>query len=529
MGTDRGTDYRERAHAMHDLVQRYYIDLSSVDIRGERVDHWNSALAVLTYLTNGRHLLKGDPSTGKTSLASLVSGIFGGVPPSIAMRMLVKGTPDLTREDINGRFHYGKLNGQEELVVWPLRHLMPFFSIDELFRIPTKLQSMLLTGVEDGGWDYAGSYFIDVGARPGFFTVNPKDSGSFELTYALLDRLSVSSEHWPLPALQQDKMDIANMLRDVELTGKLSKDILPASMAKAVRNAPTKAIEEIVRGIEDVGKDCLSEFEKRRDMVDGLRGSYREQVLTPLLDGAEPLTEEEMQAVRMEMRSIPFDQATLCMKFWFEACLNINQVWGINRSEDAEMMASLANNRNWPDSSQAVALVRGPFTNRAQRDTDRLARALSWWMGKPSIDPETYRTAMVYAVNHRLEYQDHFRDSHLKAKRNRDMQVYLTQELLEDMSKDFSMKEKDYLGIVTVVTNPDFDPTKREGQKGYDPKKSLSDKHWKELEDVAHPVLEAVRRELRERGIEVDDPAAKKLAEMADAEKQRKPKDDDEQ
>ena len=152
---------RQKALATHKLLERYYVDDSDQVVNGHNINQYNTVLGMITYATAGRQLLKGDPGSGKTSIAGTLCGVIGGTPPEVAAQTLVKGTPGLSEEDISGRLHYGKMSQGEEYIVWHLRHTLPFFNVDELLRVPTKKQSYLLTGVEQGHWEVI-DYPLDV-------------------------------------------------------------------------------------------------------------------------------------------------------------------------------------------------------------------------------------------------------------------------------------------------------------------------------------------------------------------------------
>ncbi len=572
-----GSTLRERAHAMHDLLQRYYLDQSSEQIGDLKIENWNTTLSFLTYFTKGRQLLKGDPSSGKTSLAGLVCGMLGGVSPDMTSRVLVRGTPDLTKEDLTGHLHYGALHQGNEWVVWILGHMMPFFNVDELLRIPTKLQSLVLTGIEDGIWTYANSYSIDTGKRPGFYTINPVDEGSFQLTYALMDRLTSSSEHWPLPRLAQDKKKTANINKAVELMGG-RVDKLPEMYAEQFLNAPEGAARDIVKAMMHIGEVTLPKLEqtpeqlmasfkkidelvglyresmKDSDRVDplsdaiakemitdivrreimplmesnlghfqslvsqttDLRTQYREEVLAPLLD-VEPLNDEDLEQIFWEIDQIPFDQTATKVAFWWEACMNTSLMYGVKRSEDhiplSRMMTS-----DYPDKGHAVSKIEGPFSNRGQSDADSIARAIAWWLGKDTVDTEIYRAAVVCTENHKLPFDATYAAQKQISPRDWDQTSHLMRSLLEEMSQDYTQRNKEFFDVVGVVVNPEFDPYTREGDKGFDEEKSLKDRQWNMVETQEHPVMHAIRQEMSKNyDIDINNPWVERFNSAATA------------
>ena len=217
-----------------------------------------------------------------------------------------------------------------------------------------------------------------------------------------------------------------------------------------------------------------------------------------------------MEQIRWEIDAIPFDQTTICVRFWWEASMNTSQVWGINRSEDADIPIS-AVVKDWPDRNFAISKIGGPFTNRAQSDANRYARAIAWWMGKDSVDIETYTASAIATLNHRLMFDATYEADCRTHERDTDMQTYLTKHLLEDMSKDYNMREKNFLrNIVGKIVRPDFDPHIREGDKGFDKDCHLDDRDWDQLETRQHPVMHAARSELRKvYGIDIQHPHMK--------------------
>lgn len=485
---------RERAKAMHELATRYYIDHSEIQIGDEYVENWNTSLAFLTYFTNGRHLLRGDPSSGKTSLATLVGCLLGGIPPNVAKHMMVKGSPDLTPEDVNARLHYGEIAKGEETVIWPLRHLVPVFSIDEIGRVPTKMQAGILTGVEDGGWDFAGTYFIDTGKRPGFFTINKKDSGSFEITDALLDRFTISTEHNQLSAHYQEDLALANDLKDVELHGSLTLDELPEEIQEMVRYPGGEIAQEISRVIQIIGENTKASYEEKLEDMNLMREQYREHVLKPLL-GIEPLRDDDFKKIAWEIKAIPFSQEARDIFFWWEACMNISQWFGIKRAEDVRAYSVMDD--EIPDKHHAVSKIEVPFSNREQQDLMRYAKAIAWWTEQEEVDVETMRVAALATLSHRLRFSKDYEADHNRDPRDLDFNTHLLSLLLEDMSLDYGEKHKDYFIMVNKMLGDDFDP-----------KTSFDDDEWKMIQDHRHPVIEGMRRYLkREYRIDIKNPA----------------------
>ncbi len=496
---------RERAKAMHELATRYYIDHSEAQIGDQYVDNWNTTLSFLTYFTNGRHLLKGDPSSGKTCLATLVACLLGGIPPNVAKHMMVKGSPDLTPEDVNARLHYGEISKGEETVIWPLRHLVPVFSIDEIGRTPTKMQAGILTGVEDGGWDFAGTYFIDTGKRPGFFTINKKDSGSFEITDALLDRFTASTEHHQLPALYQEDMTLANILKDVELHGSITPDELPDTYREMVRHAGGLAAQEISSLVQTIGENTKAPYEAKLRDMNLLREQYRVSVLKPLR-GMEPLSDEDFNKLAWEIQAVLLGEEARDVFFWWEACMNISQWFGTKRAEDVRGYAAMDD--DYPDKHHAVSKIEVPFSNREQQDMVRYAKAIAWWRGLEEVDIETLRMAALTTLSHRIRFSKDYEADHTLDYRDLDFNTHLLSLLLEDMSLDYGEKHKDYFVMVNKMLSEDFDPHTRKGTKGFNPGVSFDDTEWDIVYSHRHPVIEGMRRYIRrERGIDLKNPA----------------------
>jgi len=441
-----------KAHRNHDFLLNYYVDDSRRPVGRGTLEHYNTVIALLTYATRGRQLLKGDPGSGKTSLATLVSALFGGVPPNVASHLMVKGNPGITSEDITGRPHYGRLSAGEEHVVWHLRHCLPFLSVDELLRIPTKKQSYLLQGVEEGLWEVM-DYTIDTGARPGYFTINPKDSGSFELTLALQERLSVATEHVPL-------------------TWKSLADKQEGNSRRAGLQDRTTS-----RALLDIANESTLGFQEKKGRVDALREQYRTATLEPLL-GERPLDEAALAGIAADITAVPLSATARDFALWLECCMNVSERFGVKRIEDEEPLDDTTADMNF-----AVGWTRTPLMNRAQSDMETYAKGLAWWNGASEAGVEHLQAAAIATLNHRLVFTERFASLHREEQRSTDLQTHLTEVLVEATAKDFDERSERYLSILEKLA-------RRKGGENI----ALTTKQREMLRTERHPIMVAARR-----------------------------------
>ncbi len=149
-------------------------------------------LPLLTLLTSQRLLLLGSPGRGKTTMATLMALIAGASLADIR-HAVQHGHPQMTHADLLGSpLPSGLVRAEstgEIQVIWKKWLTIRVKIIDEYNRIPTKTQSCLLSLMAEG---YAEMYeqVIETGPSAWFLTANDDSGGgTFPVITALKDRI----------------------------------------------------------------------------------------------------------------------------------------------------------------------------------------------------------------------------------------------------------------------------------------------------------------------------------------------------
>jgi hypothetical protein len=220
--------FRSLEEMVHLIGENYFVDPLEERVGGREVRYWNILMGVFTYIGRKNALLIGNPGTGKTTFASVISSAISGLPFDLFDNQKIQGHPDQTKDTMLARADLGRL--AEEGVVWQPVVYLPSIIIDEINRLPPGKQSILLEFVRTGTIEHLGKYFSR--DKPAFFaTLNSDGVGTYPLPIPQLDRFDISLEFQPGPAYIQDLILEANSrinrdLRDPEATKEIVSYLL---------------------------------------------------------------------------------------------------------------------------------------------------------------------------------------------------------------------------------------------------------------------------------------------------------------
>ncbi len=165
---------------------------------------------------NSAMLLIGGHGGGKTSIAKFLGRMFTGISLMGLEESIIRGHPQLTEEKIIATLNIQKLmkNGEEE-VIWRNFSLNFWKIIDEVNRCSPYTQNILLSLLAEGKLKYYDS-ILDVAKYTLYATLNPDDSGTFELSAPFLDRFGIS-----IPITMPKSQDLSEILnsQDEKLSG----------------------------------------------------------------------------------------------------------------------------------------------------------------------------------------------------------------------------------------------------------------------------------------------------------------------
>ncbi|MFX0077080.1 MAG: AAA family ATPase, partial [Candidatus Hermodarchaeota archaeon] len=169
-----------------------YLEENSNKIKTKLLPEILSLCVLNAIVPNSAMLLIGGHGGGKTSLAKLLGRMFTGNSLSEIENSIIRGHPQLTEEKLIGTLKLGKLmhDGEEE-VVW--RQFVTHFwkIIDEVNRLTPYAQDILLSLLAEGSIKYYDE-IKTVDKYCLYATINPRDVGTFDLSFPFLDRFGIS-------------------------------------------------------------------------------------------------------------------------------------------------------------------------------------------------------------------------------------------------------------------------------------------------------------------------------------------------
>ncbi len=180
---------------VNEVYQRIKEDLylCRPDLRvGDNAYNAHLLFGLLTQLNNGTQLAFGPYGGGKTTSAAYLNSIFFGLPLRVVRGAIIRGNPQITKQEVIGRPDYGRLNLGEEVARWQKFCMIPPKIWDELPRTPESTQAIALAGIEEGSWTTLNEHIFE-GRRPFYATANFADRGSNTIIPALLDRFDIAT------------------------------------------------------------------------------------------------------------------------------------------------------------------------------------------------------------------------------------------------------------------------------------------------------------------------------------------------
>ena len=159
---------------------------------GDNAYNAHLLFGLLTQLNSGTQLAYGPYGGGKTTSAAYLNSLFYGLPLRVVRGAIIRGNPQITKQEVIGRPDYGKLNLGEEVARWQKFCMIPPKIWDELPRTPESTQAIALAGIEEGSWTTLNEHIFE-GRRPFYATANFTDRGSNTIIPALLDRFDVAT------------------------------------------------------------------------------------------------------------------------------------------------------------------------------------------------------------------------------------------------------------------------------------------------------------------------------------------------
>jgi len=364
-------------------AQRIFKSPNDLEVSGVRLNS-SLTLCLLGFLTKSAVLILGSPGSGKTTLAEVLGCMLGGIPFPALVSTVIRGAPEATDEKLVGRLDLGRLQSGEEEVIFSSFTKSPVHIVDELNRIPTIKQAILLEGVRTGKWLYLGQ-LLPKGKTPFFATCNFEDrgAGTFPLIPALADRFSVAVESG-YPGLR---------------------------IALEIAATDTEAAIEAA-GLCHYAEEAMLLLNSKKYDPQAIV-SLSEQFKCHLAErGVPTLTEAQLDQAWQEIHAMPFgdgsgvDLSSETGRFlaFLITCLNFCARTGAKRGDQFGETAKTECPTDCRFKVLACGTVQGGGSRRQERDLVIWSRALAWLLGEPRADAAHVKAVTPYVLWHRRAF-----------------------------------------------------------------------------------------------------------------------------
>ncbi|MBS3795491.1 MAG: AAA family ATPase [Candidatus Thorarchaeota archaeon] len=315
---------------------------SSVRPKSQRLPLVVGACVLNALVPRSAMLLVGGHGGGKTTLIKLLGRMMTGKSLNEIDDGVLRGHPQLTEEKMVATLRPGPLmkDGIEE-VVWR-KFVTGFWKIlDEINRLTPHAQNILLSMLAEGEL----KYYDEIKKCQEFClyaTMNPADSGTFELSPPFLDRFGIAV---PITMPTVDDLELILSTRDEKLFGYDELWQVPAVLTE-------------------------------------------EKLLTiwNLVDKV-PVTDEASEFMRSLVRE-------------FGACIRVDK----SQSEELTVQSGLCDGCHFNTSKSICNNVIIPLSVRAAKDLNRYSKAAAWLVGAGEVSVELVKSVAPLVFWHRTEY-----------------------------------------------------------------------------------------------------------------------------
>lgn len=390
----------------------------------------NSAvlLGLLSGAINGKILYVGEYGLGKTSISEIISSLIFSTPVSSIESSSLKGNPEITYENIIGRPDIGELNKGNEKVIWSDFVLSKTKIIDEINRIPSHKQNILLTGMQTNSWKYLNN-FIVTEPGPWFATKNYKDSGNNGIIPPLIDRFDVCVE---------SKSPGLNNIRLIRYSEKINLNY-----------------EDIIIGNNSLLTSKDISYAEFLSGIKTLKVEYRARIKKDL--GLDLLTEEELTIIQKKINSLKFDNDANYFLDSLYSELGSCQLFGEKRTHETCP-------KDCHYSNYACFNVKNNLSVRTINSVDLYSKALAWAMNDQSVNTSHIQSILPYVLNHKLLFTEKDILKREKTARTESVQFQTTLEILEEIKKRSDKIKDNQTKIVSLILNGDVEEAKKKAK-----------------------------------------------------------------
>ena len=327
------------------------------DLRvGDKTYNAHLLFGLLTQLNNGTQLAFGPYGGGKTTSATYLNSILYGLPLKVVRGAIVRGNPQITKQEVIGRPDYGKLNLGEEVARWQKFCMIPPKIWDELPRTPESTQAIALAGIEEGSWTTLNEHIFE-GRRPFYATANFADRGSNTIIPALLDRFDVATVVG-FPGLVNARIISRRYNREQEKI--LEEDQISEEAEKLLL---TGNYNDVRKSFPQLRKSFLGVLSKR---------------------GMPVLTDEDKERINKEIGEVKVGNQAEAYCTLLTSELNVHTQGDYLRNSLSQSCES----------------------RRLDQVVVRYAQSLAWLDGRNEVSLEDILNVAPYALWHRIDWKD---------------------------------------------------------------------------------------------------------------------------
>ena len=362
---------------------------------------YNSALllGLSSAVLNGKLLYVGEYGLGKTTLSETISSLIYLLPRKIYNSSSIKGNPEIANDQVIGRPNLGELNQGKEKVIWSEFVLSRPKIVDEINRIPSNKQNLLLTGMQTDRWSYLNST-LEVEDCPWFATRNYSDAGNTGIIPPLLDRFELAVE---------SKSPGLNNFRSMRYHKSISLDS---------------------KDLEDAYYDLLSRQHLTKKEFNEELGQIKRayKSITESKTGLELFTERDLNQINEEVKSIEFDQDS---NFLFDVI--------ISELGSCQLFGQKRTNQDCPTdchfSNYACNVVQNDFSTRTVLTIDKYSKMLAWIEGKKRVEKTHLKRIAPFALWHKIKVKEEYLQEISEQKREDALEVEATKKIIDEIEK----------------------------------------------------------------------------------------------
>jgi len=398
---------------LNNIANRYHFAPLDGSV-GSRRFYTNLSLLLLNAVLAENVLIKGEPGSGKTTSSKIVLASATGIPYDLYDAVEMRGNPQKYEEKIIGRFHFGKLQGGEELVIWQGTFVLPAIVVDEGNRFSAETQDVLLQGIDTGIWTY-GNERVFVGKRPVFLTANHEDDGNGALIPPLNDRMGIMVEQLQVSPVRRPQLRSAKLAVEEDLCSN----------------------SEVESALETLSKKGLEAFRTKADEIAKGRLSKFSWFISPT----------EMQNVRAAIESMAMDNDAELFLQSVMAEINYSAHYGQKRlcdpiSDDSHDQQYVGNSTH------------GSFSARPGMSAERFAKGLAWLLGDASVSREHVHFILPHTFAHKAHFTDDFRNARASDHRADCEELHLAKKLTDNAFTHYTnsiLPMKNFIALVQHI------------------------------------------------------------------------------